>query len=107
VRWLKRAADEHGLVLKKPEPSVSFTDIGSNALGFQLSFSIDIKMLGERGKIESDLRFMIDEYFRTAGLAFATPRRDLQFDATRPLEIRVVPQPATDAAPDDVERKAA
>lgn len=91
TRWLKRAADEHGLVLKKPEPFVWFADFGDNALNFELHFWISVRTLADRKRIESDLRYMIDQYFRDAGIVIAYPQRDVHLNASAPFEIRMLP----------------
>lgn len=88
ARWLKRAADEHGLVHNKPEPFVWFVGFGDNALQFELHFFATVRSLAERRRIESDLRFIIDQYFREAGLVIAFPQRDVHLTTQRPLEIR-------------------
>lgn len=91
TRWLKRAADEHGLVLKRPEPFVWFTDFADNSLNFELHFWIAVRTLGDRKRIESDLRFMIDQYFREAGIVIAYPQRDVHLNTSTPFEIRMLP----------------
>jgi potassium efflux system protein len=90
ARWLKRAADEHGLVLAKPEPFVWFAGFGDNSLNFELYFYITVRTVSERTRIESDLRFIIDQYFREAGISIAFPQRDLHLDTARPLEVRML-----------------
>lgn len=94
AKWLKRAAEEHGLVLKKPEPFVWFSGFGDNSLNFELYFFITVRTLSERRRIESDLRFMIDQYFRDAGISIAFPQRDVHLDVRRPLEITMLPAEA-------------
>lgn len=91
AKWLKRSAEEHGLVLGKPEPFVWFAGFGDNSLNFELYFYITIRTLAERRRIESDLRFMIDQNFREAGICIAFPQRDLHLDTQRPLEVRMLP----------------
>ena len=92
ARWLKQAAEKHGIIRKKPEPFVWFTGFGDNALNFELHFFIVVRTLSERMRIESDVRFMIDQYFREAGITIAFPQRDLHLDTQRPLEIRMMPE---------------
>ncbi|MCA9236324.1 MAG: mechanosensitive ion channel, partial [Planctomycetales bacterium] len=91
ARWLKYAAVEHGLVLKKPEPFVWFAGFGDNSLDFELYFFITVRTLSERRRIESDLRFMVDQYFREAGICIAFPQRDIHLDTQKPLEVRMLP----------------
>lgn len=90
AKQLKRAADEHGLVLSKPEPFVWFAGFGDNSLNFELYFYITIRSLSERRRIESDIRFMIDQYFREAGFTISFPQRDVHLDTLKPLEVRVL-----------------
>ncbi len=107
ARWLKRAAVEHGLVLAKPEPFVWFAGFGDNALSFELYFYITVRTLSERRRIESDLRFMIDQYFREVGISIAYPQRDLHLDTHRPLEVRMLPVEETPQAEEISEVRAA
>ncbi|MCA9245721.1 MAG: mechanosensitive ion channel [Planctomycetales bacterium] len=107
ARWLRKAADDHGLVLDRPEPFVWFTEFGDNALIFDLHFWVTVRNLTERRRVESDMRFMIDQSFREAGIVIAFPQRDLHLDTLKPLEIRMLPpnEPAPDSA--QVEKPAA
>lgn len=97
ARWLKRSADEHGLVLKKPEPFVWFADFGDSSLIFELHFWIGIRTLADRRRIESDLRFIIDQHFREAGIIIAYPQRELHIGTSNPLEVRMLPQVSNDS----------
>ncbi len=107
ARWLKRAADEHGLVLKKPESFVWFADFGDSALTFELHFWIGVRTLGDRRRIESDLRFIIDQYFREAGIVVAFPQREVHLDTTMPLEVRMLPITVSDSNQEAVPKKVA
>ena len=85
-----KAAEEHGKVLKDPEPFVLFNDFGDNALIFDLYCWISINRLMDRRIIESDLRFIINELFRDAGIVIAFPQRDIHIDTAKPLDLRIV-----------------
>lgn len=91
ARLLKRAADEHGQVLRSPDPFVWFTEFGENALHFELHFWLKMRSHSERERIESDVRHLIDALFREAGIVMAFPQRDVHFDATRPISVRLLP----------------
>ncbi len=87
VKLLKRAAEEHGLVLDKPEPTVLFTEFGDNSLVFELHFWLRVRVLFDRLRVESDVRMRIDSLFRDAEISIAFPQRDLHLDTHSPLKI--------------------
>lgn len=101
TKLLIRAAEEHGQVLENPSPFVWFSDFGDNALAFELHVWIKSKTLGERKRIESDLRYRIDHLFREGGITIAFPQRDIHLDAAQPLPIRLVEN--SDSAANDVD----
>ena len=88
---LKRAAEEHGRVLKKPEPFVWFMEFGDNSLNFELHFWVTVRNVTDRVRVESDVRYRIDNLFRDAGIVIAYPQCDMHVDNGRPLQIQVVP----------------
>jgi small-conductance mechanosensitive channel len=85
-----RTAKEHDKVMDYPEPFVLFSEFGDNALMFDLYFWVRIQRVMDRRKIESDLRFRIDNLFREAGIIIAFPQRDVHLDTLKPLDVRVV-----------------
>ncbi|MFC1869547.1 mechanosensitive ion channel family protein, partial [Thermodesulfobacteriota bacterium] len=85
-----RAVKEEEKTLKTPEPFVFFNDFGDNALIFDVYFWISIRQIIERGMIESNVRFRIDDLFMEAGIVIAFPQRDVHLDTQRPLEIRMI-----------------
>jgi len=89
-RLIRKALSEQPLLLKTPEPVVLFRDFGDNALIFETRFWIEMRTVMERLRIESDLRFRIDDLFREAGIVIAFPQRDVHLDTTSPLEVRMV-----------------
>lgn len=89
-RLMVRAAMENEKVLKEPGPFVMFRDFGDNALIFCLYFWVSMETMLERLRLESNIRFRIDELFREAGVVIAFPQRDIHIDTSRPLEFRVI-----------------
>jgi small-conductance mechanosensitive channel len=87
---LLRATEETDRVVKHPEPFVLFADFGDNALIFDVYFWISIEKVIERKRIESSVRFRIDDLFREAGIVIAFPQRDVHLDAHKPLELRIL-----------------
>ncbi|MEM8889397.1 MAG: mechanosensitive ion channel domain-containing protein, partial [Bacteroidota bacterium] len=81
---LKSCAENHGRVMKSPEPKVLFTNFGESSLDFQLVYWLeDFK---DHQSVESDIRFMIDSDFRKNNITIPFPQRDLHIitDATLP-----------------------
>lgn len=72
---LLECAKSHNMILKKPFPSVRFTDFGDSSLDFELLFwseNYDNVMA-----IRSDLRFLIDAKFKENKVEIPYPQRDL------------------------------
>lgn len=90
AKLLKRAADEHGKVLRQPPPLVLFNDFGDNALVFDLWVSTTVRTFRELRIVLSDLRHRINALFREAGIVIAFPQRDLHLDTLKPLEVRLL-----------------
>jgi potassium efflux system protein len=90
-RLLKQAATEHEQVSRDPVPTVAFEDFADDALVFSVSFWIDLQT-ASKGKVESDIRFRIDELFNQAGIVIAYPQRDVHLNVMRPLEVRLAPE---------------
>ncbi len=86
---LIEAAKQAPRVLKYPEPFVTFSDFGDNALLFNIYFWVGIKRVIERRQIESDVRFKIDALLAEEGIVIAFPQRDVHLDASRPLQIEL------------------
>lgn len=70
-----QAAQGHGLILKKPEPRVRFTEFGDSSLNFELLFWTNRVL--EYEDIKSDLRFKIEADFRKNDVIIPFPQRDL------------------------------
>ncbi len=89
---IRQAVDEQPGVLRVPEPVVLFSDFGNDALLFEVHFWIRMRTLMDRRRIESDVRRTLDQLFRDAGIVIAFPQRDVHFDTSRPLSVRMVPE---------------
>lgn len=89
AKILRKAADDHGKVLKKPEPTVLFRNFGTDGLEFQLQFSIQMVPGTDRSVVESDIRYMIDSHFREAGILMPYPQRDIHLLASEPVPVRI------------------
>jgi potassium-dependent mechanosensitive channel len=90
ARIIREVLDAEPRVLKEPQPLILFTDFGDNSLDFEARFWIRMRTLVERLRVESDVRFCIDDRFREAGIVIAFPQRDVHLDSTAPIEVRVL-----------------
>ena len=74
-KLLLKAAKNHKLVMKYPEPYVFFTNFGDSALEFKLVFTLNDSFQGAIPK--SDIRFEIDRLFRENNVSIPFPQRDI------------------------------
>jgi len=87
---IQRVVDEDGQVLKRPEPILLFDEFGDNSLNFEVNFWVRARSPMAMRKVQSRLRFRIDDLFREHGLVIAFPQRDVHLDSMSPIEVRVV-----------------
>ena len=90
---LLKVADENELVLSynnNQKPVVFFSDFGTNALEFTLSFWIAVKNPIDLRRIASSIRFSIDEIFKQNDVAIAFPQRDIH--VKEPISVRMLPE---------------
>jgi potassium efflux system protein len=88
-RLIRHALKEHGRILDNPAASVLFTDFGDSSLVFRANFWLRVPDMMERRRVESDLRFLIDNLFREAGIEIAFPQRDVHLDFTGTVPVTV------------------
>jgi small-conductance mechanosensitive channel len=89
-RRIRQVLIDHPKVHATPEPIILFRDFGNDALIFEARFWVTMRTLMDRLRIESEVRFGIDDAFREAGITIAFPQRDVHLDTLRPLDVRVV-----------------
>ena len=89
-KLLRSCVDDHPEVLKFPAPLVLFEDFGDNGLIFSTWFWIAMRRDTISVGIMSDLRFLIEERLREAGIVVAFPQRDIHLDTTKPLQIELL-----------------
>ncbi|MDA8239363.1 MAG: mechanosensitive ion channel [Nitrospiraceae bacterium] len=86
-----KAVQDHGLVLQDPEPVVLFESFAESGLTFSVCFWLNLVSTVENRIVLSDIRHTITELFDKAGIVFAFPQRDVHLDASRPIEVKLVP----------------
>ncbi len=72
---LLQCANQHPEVLPNPKPMVFFEDFGDSALVFSLYFYVSEGF--KLPKIQSDVRFVIDQAFRSNKITIPFPQRDV------------------------------
>jgi small-conductance mechanosensitive channel len=87
---IRRAVDEDERVLKAPEPIIIFEEFGDNSLNFDVYFWVRARSPMEMRRVQSGIRFRIDDVFREHGVVIAFPQRDVHLDSVTPLEVRFV-----------------
>ncbi len=88
-----KAVAENERVLGSPLPEALFAEFGDNALVFRAYFWIEMKQLMDIRRIQSAIRFRVDELFREAGIVIAFPQRDVHLDSVAPLEVKLLREP--------------
>jgi len=94
---IREALNRHPKILSKPEPVILFSEFGDNSLNFEAFFWMRARSPMAVRRVESDVRFSIDDVFREADVVIAFPQRDVHLDSARPIEVRL--QPAAPVAP--------
>jgi potassium efflux system protein len=90
TKLIRKALDDHGRILSKPEPIILFADFGDSALIFEAHFWVRMRRIMDRRVIESDIRYRIDALFREAGIVIAFPQRDVHLDSREPIPVRLL-----------------
>lgn len=89
-RLVRKVLGEHEVILKHPEPDVFFVDFGESSLNFRCFFWLRVRSPADRRRVESDVRYRIDDLFREHGITIAFPQRDVHFDADKPIAVRLL-----------------
>ncbi len=84
---LDEAAREHEKVLDDPPPSVVFDCFGDNSLNLTLRCFVGAQ--DDRLPVLTELHEAINQKFNEAGIVISFPQRDVHFDASQPLEVRI------------------
>jgi small-conductance mechanosensitive channel len=87
---IRKVIQEDDQVLKVPVPIVVFDEFGDNSLNFDVYFWVKARSPMEVRKVQSRVRFRIDDLFRENHLVIAFPQRDVHIDSVAPLEVRIL-----------------
>lgn len=79
---LLQVVSQNPHVLKSPKPTVLFENFGDSSLDFSVYFFTDDAFTSP--KLLSDLRFKIDQEFRSNGITIPFPQRDVHLFQQKP-----------------------
>lgn len=82
---MQNCAQEHGQVLKNPEPEVYLEEFAESSLNLTMIFWVDLSTGTNGRRVDSDLRFMIEKRMAAADLPF--PTREVNLNAGHPLSV--------------------
>ena len=77
-------------IIKSPDPIVIFDEFGDNSLNFDVYFWMHGRSPMAIRQVQSEVRFGIDDAFREHKIVIAFPQRDIHFDASEPVSIRML-----------------
>jgi potassium efflux system protein len=95
---IREAVRAQPLILKDPEPIVTFELFGDNSLLIRARFFMD--QLDQRLQVSSNLMLDINRRLNEKGIVVAFPQRDVHLDTSQPLEIRMVERGRDPGSPD-------
>ncbi len=84
---LEQIARDHPKILSDPAPLVGFEEFGENALILKLRCYLG--SLENRISVVTELNQMIYETFRSEGIPFAFPQREVRIHSPQPLAVRL------------------
>jgi potassium efflux system protein len=90
ARVITNALNEHGKILKEPEPTILFEDFADSALIFSVDFWVEVLPTFDYRIIASDLRHMLDKRLREADIAIALPQLDVHLDSSKPAQLKML-----------------
>lgn len=76
------------LILRDPEPTVTFELFGESSLLIRARYFMD--QLDHKPQVSSNLMLDINRRLKEKGIVIAFPQRDVHLDTSQPLEIRVL-----------------
>ncbi len=86
---MRQAVAEQDKAMTDPEPIVLFEDFGDNALTFNVLFWTAVTRPMDLRRLQSDVRYRIDQLLREAKITIAFPQRDVHLDTLSPLRVQL------------------
>ncbi len=87
---LQAAMEQRAIDDSLANPEVLFEDFGDNSLVFTVFFWTRVQVATDLRRLQSTIRFRIDELFAEDGIVIAFPQRDVHLDISDPLPLRIL-----------------
>lgn len=87
MQIMKEIAEQHDNVLEDPAPILAFENFGDNSL--LLTLRAYLPSMENRLRTITELHTEINNRFNEAGIVIAFPQRDVHFDMSKPLEVKM------------------
>ena len=87
MKLVNEVATGHSGVLADPAPVVLFDNFGGNALNIKLH--VYLPSIENRLRIRSELHTLLKSKLDESGIEIAFPQRDVHFDTSGPIDIRM------------------
>lgn len=88
IELITEAVKSQEKVFKSPAPVVTFEDFGDSSLNFCAHFWVNVVSPLDRDIVATEVRLLIDDYFREHNITIPFPQRDLNFN--EPVPVRMV-----------------
>jgi len=89
-KLLVQAVEQEEAALRDPKPGVFFAGFGNSTLEFQVFFWVRFRNLIQLRRVESELRYCIEDLFRKHNVVIAFPQKDVHLDSLSPIQIQMV-----------------
>jgi small-conductance mechanosensitive channel len=89
MQLVNQALNETPYLLKQPPHCVFFEQFGNDGLIFGVYYWVKLGIEVDPRQPGSDLRFRIDQLFRTEGIQMPFAQRDIHLDSTSPICVHI------------------
>ncbi|MDX9755061.1 MAG: mechanosensitive ion channel [bacterium] len=83
--------EKHEGILKDPQPSVFFVNLGESTLDFEMRYFVNIGKT-DKMRLDSEIRHKVMERLTDAGINVAFPQRDIHLTTLDPLAVHLISQ---------------
>lgn len=93
---LEAAKQVEGVMHTPRKPEVIFEEFADNTLNFRIYFWTAVQRPLDLARIQSEVRYRIDDLFAQHNITIAFPQRDVHLDSLSPVQVKLVGQGESD-----------